>query len=35
MLETNAAKHKKQRKSLSPDDKSQILNMNANAHKKK
>jgi hypothetical protein len=34
MLETNAAAHKKQCKSLSPDDKSQILNKNANAHKK-
>ncbi len=35
MLETNAAAHKKQRKSIFPDDKSQILNNNANAHKKK
>jgi hypothetical protein len=35
MLETNAAAHKKQPKSLSPDDKSQILNKGADAHRKK
>jgi hypothetical protein len=35
ILETNAAAHKKQRNSLSSDDKVQILIKNADAHKKK
>ncbi len=35
MLETDAAAHKKQPKSLSPDDKVQILNKDADAHEKK
>jgi hypothetical protein len=34
MLETNAAAHNKQCESLSPDDKVQILNKDADAHKK-
>jgi hypothetical protein len=33
-LETDAAAHKKQRESLSHDDKVQILNKDADAHKK-
>ncbi len=35
MLETNAAAHKKQQKSLSPDQKGQIKSINAAAHKRK
>jgi hypothetical protein len=35
MLCKNADAHKKQRESLSPDDKVQILNKDADAHKKK
>jgi hypothetical protein len=34
MSETNAAAHKKQHESLSPDNKSQFLNKDAGAHKK-
>jgi hypothetical protein len=33
-LKTDAAKHKKQRKSLSPEQKAQIKSINAAAHKK-
>ncbi len=34
-MDTNAATHKKQQESLSPDNKDLVLNKDANAHKKK